>query len=381
METSVEAQPQAPERPEQMLDNKSILVTGGTGSFGQKFVRNLLDNHSPARIVVYSRDEMKQWNMQNDLKDHPKKGLVRFFIGDVRDKDRLHRAFSGIDFVIHAAALKIVPAAEYNPFEFIKTNIMGAMNVIDCAIDQKVRRVIALSTDKACNPINLYGATKLCSDKLFVAGNSYSRAPGTRFAVVRYGNVMGSRGSVIPLFWSLRHNEELPITDENMTRFMISLDMGVDLVLHALKDSVGGEIYVRKIPSMRVVDLAKTIAPRARLKIVGIRPGEKMHEQMISPEDAEHTYEYGNHYKILPNLHDWHLDPKRIGNGRKCPTGFCYSSDKNQEWMTTATLKEWLADEYGRENVDLPLGIPSHEKGWSSSLQESAPRNKADFEI
>ena len=334
-------------RGRRMLDNKSILITGGTGSFGQKLVRRILARHDNCRIVVYSRDEMKQWNMANDFADHPKKHLLRFFLGDVRDRDRLYRAFSGIDYVVHAAALKIVPAAEYNPFEFIKTNINGAMNVIDCAIDQGVRRVIALSTDKACNPINLYGATKLCSDKLFVAGNSYSGAVATRFAVVRYGNVMGSRGSVIPLFRSLRDSGELPITDAAMTRFMITLEQAVEMVLHAMKNAVGGEIYVKKIPSMRVVDIARAVAPQAKLKIVGIRPGEKMHEQMISQEDAATTYEYPEYFKILPNIHNWKLDPNRIKDGKKCEPGFCYSSEQNKSWMTDGALKAWLAQEYG----------------------------------
>jgi UDP-N-acetylglucosamine 4,6-dehydratase/5-epimerase len=329
-----------------MYDNKSVLITGGTGSFGQRLVRTLLERHDNCRIVVFSRDEMKQWNMANDFKDHPKRHLLRFFLGDVRDKDRLHRAFSGIDYVVHAAALKIVPAAEYNPFEFIKTNVMGAMNVIDCAIDQNVKKVVALSTDKACNPINLYGASKLCSDKLFVAGNSYSRADATRFAVVRYGNVMGSRGSVIPLFRSLRGSGELPITDEGMTRFMITLEQGVAMVLLAMRDAVGGEIYVRKIPSMRVVDIARTVAPDATLKIVGVRPGEKLHEQMISVEDAVTTYEYPEHFKILPNIHDWATDPTRIKDGTKCPSGFVYSSELNPSWMTRAELLGWLAREY-----------------------------------
>lgn len=367
-----------------MLNHKSILVTGGTGSFGQKFIKHVLEHYEPSRIVVYSRDEMKQWNMANDLKDHPKKGLLRFFLGDVRDKERLHRALDGIDYVVHAAALKIVPAAEYNPFEFIKTNINGAMNIIDCAIDQKVKKVIALSTDKACNPVNLYGATKLCSDKLFVAGNSYSRANSTRFAVVRYGNVMGSRGSVIPLFWSLRGKGELPITDERMTRFMISLDQGVEMVMHAMKDSVGGEIYVRKIPSMKVTEVARTVAPKAELKMVGIRPGEKLHEQMISHEDAATAYEYDKYFKILPSINDWHLDPKRIGNGKKCEPGFCYSSETNSEWMSQADLRTWLVGEYGRENVEFPRPalVPSA-RDWVPSARAAVPSRSmaADFEI
>ena len=332
-----------------MLDSKSILITGGTGSFGQKLVRAVLERYDNCRVVVFSRDEMKQWNMANDFKGHPKSHLLRFFLGDVRDKDRLHRAFSGIDYVVHAAALKIVPAAEYNPFEFIKTNINGAMNVIDCAIDQNVKKVIALSTDKACNPINLYGATKLCSDKLFVAGNSYSRPDSTRFAVVRYGNVMASRGSVIPLFRSLRGTGELPITDERMTRFMITLDEGVNMVLHAMKDAVGGEIYVKKIPSMRLVDIARAVAPECKLKIIGIRPGEKLHEQMISPEDAISTYEYPEYFKILPNIHNWKADPHRIKDGKPCAPGFCYSSDLNTSWLPAAELKLWLRAEFGED--------------------------------
>jgi UDP-N-acetylglucosamine 4,6-dehydratase (inverting) len=327
------------------LNGKSILVTGGTGSFGQKFIRMTLDRYTPSRVVVYSRDEMKQWDMANSLKNHPKKDLIRFFIGDVRDKDRLHRAMSGIDYVIHAAALKIVPAAEYNPFEAIKTNINGAMNVIDCAIDQKVKRVVALSTDKACNPVNLYGATKLCSDKLFVAGNSYGGHGDTRFAVVRYGNVMGSRGSIIPLFLSLAKSGEIPVTDVRMTRFMITLDQGVEMVWHALGNAVGGEIYVRKIPSMKLPDVARACAPDAKIKIIGVRPGEKLHEQMISVEDSEHTWEYKTHYKILPSINDWNKDPRRIGNGRKCPDGFFYTSDNNTEWMGIRELRSWIVKE------------------------------------
>lgn len=329
-----------------MLTNSSILITGGTGSFGKKFIKMTLQKYRPARIVVYSRDEMKQWDMANEFKDHPAKNRIRFFIGDVRDKDRLHRAMSGIDYVVHAAALKIVPVGEYNPFEVIKTNINGAMNVIDAAIDQGVKSVVALSTDKACNPINLYGATKLCSDKLFVAGNAYSRAGSTRFSVVRYGNVMGSRGSVIPLFRSLRDTGTLPITDPNMTRFMITLEQGVDLVWLAMHDSVGGEIYVKKIPSMKLMDVAKVIAPEAQIQIVGIRPGEKLHEQMISVEDSQYAYEYPDHYKILPLINDWSLDPMRIGHGRKLKAGFSYSSETNTEWLAPADLKRWMDKEY-----------------------------------
>lgn len=334
-----------------MLNGKTILVTGGTGSFGQKFIRMTLERYRPQRIIVYSRDEMKQWNMANEFQAVDKENVVRYFIGDVRDKERLHRAFNEVEFVVHAAATKIVPTAEYNPFECIKTNIMGAMNVIDCAIEQKVNRIVALSTDKACNPINLYGATKLCSDKLFVSGNSYSGRQDTRFSVVRYGNVMGSRGSVIPLFRSLAKTGELPITDPRMTRFMITLEQGVELVWHALQDSVGGEIYVRKIPSMKVVDVAKAIAPEARQKVIGIRPGEKLHEQMISVEDSYYTYEFDDHYKILPAIHNWSKDAVRIGNGRKVEEGFCYSSDNNRQWMQTSELRAWYEQEFGRSQA------------------------------
>jgi UDP-N-acetylglucosamine 4,6-dehydratase (inverting) len=325
-----------------MFDGQTILVTGGTGSFGRKFLRMTLERCSPARIIVYSRDEMKQWNLEQELASHPKRDLIRFFLGDVRDRDRLLRAMTGVQYLVHAAAIKIVPVAEYNPFEAVKTNVLGAMNVIDCAIASGVKRVVALSTDKACNPINLYGATKLCSDKMFVAGNSYSGSHGTRFAVVRYGNVMGSRGSVIPLFRSLKPGTEVPITDERMTRFMITLEQGVELVWTAFENLVGGEIYVKKIPSMKVVDIAKTIVPDARLKIIGIRPGEKLHEQMISREDSYYSYSYPGYYKILPSIHKWSEDPGRIGDGQRCPEDFCYSSDTNSEWMKPAELRAWL---------------------------------------
>jgi UDP-N-acetylglucosamine 4,6-dehydratase (inverting) len=327
---------------QRMFDGQTILITGGTGSFGRKFLRMTLDRWSPARIIVYSRDEMKQWSFEQELAQHPKRHLVRFFLGDVRDRERLLRAMIGVTHVVHAAAIKIVPVAEYNPFEAVKTNVMGAMNVIDCAIGAGVSRVVALSTDKACNPINLYGATKLCSDKLFVAGNSYSGSHGTRFAVVRYGNVMGSRGSVIPLFRSLPKGAVVPITDERMTRFMITLEQGVELVWHAFENLVGGEIYVKKIPSMRVVDIAKVVVPDAKLQIIGIRPGEKLHEQMISREDSYYSYEYPGHYKILPSIHKWSEDPGRIGDGKRCSEDFCYSSDTNSDWMKPADLRAWL---------------------------------------
>lgn len=329
-----------------MLKNSSILITGGTGSFGHTFVPMTLARYNPSRLVVFSRDEMKQWEM---AKLYGGDDRVRFFIGDVRDQNRLLRALDGIDYVVHAAATKIVPTAEYNPFECVKTNILGAMNLIDACIDRGVKRVVALSTDKASSPINLYGATKLASDKLFVAGNSYVGSKATRFGVVRYGNVMGSRGSVIPFFSSLSFSGILPITDERMTRFMITLEQSVNLVWHALDDMVGGEIYVKKIPSMKVVDIARVIAPKAELKIIGIRPGEKLHEQMLGTEDAPFAYDYDGYYKILPAIHGWANDPNRIKNGIKVPDGFSYSSDTNSEWMGLETLKTWL--EINKEKI------------------------------
>jgi UDP-N-acetylglucosamine 4,6-dehydratase len=326
-----------------MLTNSSILVTGGTGSFGQKFVRMTLDKYNPKRLIIFSRDEMKQWDMAARFKQDPR---LRYFIGDIRDRDRLYRALDGVDYVVHAAAMKIVPVAEYNPFECIKTVVNGAMNVVDACIDVGVKRCVALSTDKACSPINLYGASKLCSDKIFVAGNSYAGSRATRFSVVRYGNVMGSRGSIIPYFRSLAHTGRLPITDRRMTRFMISLDQGVELVWSAFDDMVGGEIYVKKIPSMKVTDIADTIAPGAKLDEIGIRPGEKLHEMMISCEDARTTYEYDSYYKILPQIHDWSDDVIRIKDGKHCPEGFAYASDTNAEWMTPGELRDWMKEEY-----------------------------------
>jgi UDP-N-acetylglucosamine 4,6-dehydratase (inverting) len=323
-----------------MLTGKSILVTGGTGSFGNTFVPLTLAKYNPRKIIIFSRDEMKQWEMAKRFQGDPR---VRFFIGDVRDRERLYRALDGVDYVVHAAATKIVPTAEYNPFECVKTNVNGAMNVVDACIDKGVKRVVALSTDKASSPVNLYGATKLASDKLFVAGNSYAGGHETRFAVVRYGNVMGSRGSVIPFFMSIKDTGVLPITDARMTRFMISLEQGVELVWHALDDMVGGEIYVKKIPSMKVVDLARVVAPEARQELVGIRPGEKLHEQMIGPEDSFHTFEYDEHYKILPAINGWDGDANRIKDGRKVAEGFSYTSDNNPEWMTPGELQAWIA--------------------------------------
>jgi UDP-N-acetylglucosamine 4,6-dehydratase (inverting) len=322
-----------------MLTNSTILITGGTGSFGNTFVPMTLAKYNPKKIIIFSRDEMKQWDMAKKFDGDPR---VRFFIGDIRDKDRLYRALDGVHYVVHAAATKIVPTAEYNPFECVKTNVNGAMNLIDACIDKGIKRVVALSTDKASSPINLYGATKLASDKLFIAGNSYAGGHDTRFAVVRYGNVMGSRGSVIPLFMSIKDKGVLPITDPRMTRFMISLEEGVELVWHAFEDMEGGEIYVKKIPSMKVTDLARVVAPEAKHELVGIRPGEKLHEQMIGPEDAYYTYEYLEHFKILPVINNWSSDPARIKNGIKVAEDFIYASDNNARWMSDADLQHWI---------------------------------------
>jgi len=313
-----------------MLANKTILITGGTGSFGHTFVPMTLARFNPKKLIIYSRDEMKQWEMAKKFQGDPR---VRFFIGDVRDRERLYRALDGVDHVVHAAATKIVPTAEYNPFECVKTNVLGAMNLIDACIDKGIKRVVALSTDKASSPVNLYGATKLASDKLFVAGNSYAGGHDTRFAVVRYGNVMGSRGSVIPFFLSIRDKGELPITDARMTRFMITLEQGVELVWHAFDDMVGGEIYVKKIPSMKVSDLATAVAPEATQKVVGIRPGEKLHEMMISQDDARTTVDLGDRYAIEPAFVEYrrkaHADTHPMA-----PENFAYSSDSNDEWLS-----------------------------------------------
>jgi UDP-N-acetylglucosamine 4,6-dehydratase (inverting) len=322
-----------------MLKNKRILITGGTGSFGNAFIPMTLKKFNPREIIVFSRDEMKQWDMALRYQNEKR---LKFVVGDVRDKSRLVQVMQGVDHVVHAAATKIVPTAEYNPAECIKTNINGAMNVIDACSEAGVKTVVALSTDKASNPVNLYGATKLASDKLFSASNPMNGCDGPRFSVVRYGNVMGSRGSVIPFFMSLRDKGELPITDVEMTRFMISLEDGVKLVWHAFEDMLGGEIYVKKIPSMKVVDIAKTIAPNAKHNIIGIRPGEKLHEQMIGSEDAPHTYEYEGYYKILPAINSWSEDPKRVGNGKKVEPGFRYTSGLNSEWMSVEDLHEWI---------------------------------------
>ena len=324
-----------------MLRQSTILITGGTGSFGKKFVQMTLERYNPKCIIIFSRDEMKQWEMAEKYIGDER---VKFIIGDVRDKERISRSLDGIDFVVHAAATKIVPTAEYNPSECVKTNIIGAMNIIDACTDKNVKKTVALSTDKASNPINLYGATKLASDKLFVAGSSNLGLDKTQFSVVRYGNVMGSRGSVIPFFLQKKSEGVLPITDNRMTRFMISLEEGVKLVWHAFEDMLGGEIYVKKIPSMTITDIAKAVAPAAEQKIIGIRPGEKLHEQMIGVEDAPHTFEYDEYFKILPAIHNWSKDSKRIKNGKAVPENFIYSSDNNKEWMNAEELAVWIEE-------------------------------------
>ncbi len=319
------------------LNGKTILVTGGTGSFGKFFIKSVLERFSPKRLIVFSRDELKQFEMQQEFTDPS----LRFFIGDVRDKDRLYRAFDGVDYIIHAAALKQVPAAEYNPFEFIKTNVMGAQNIIDVAIDLGVKKVVALSTDKACNPANLYGATKLCSDKLFISGNSYSGESGARFSVVRYGNVAGSRGSVIPFFMKMKETGILPITDERMTRFWITLEESVNLVLLAMEKMSGGEIFVPKIPSSTVLDIAKAVSPESKVEVVGIRPGEKLHESLISTEEGRMTFEYDDYYIIRPNFPWWTLNDRCKG-GREVDKDFVYSSDTNSNWLSVEDLREMI---------------------------------------
>ena len=321
------------------LKNSSILITGGTGSFAKTFIPMTIQKYNPRRLVIYSRDEMKQWDMSEEYRDNQ---AIEFIIGDVRDRSRLNRALDGIDYVVHAAATKIVPTAEYNPFECVKTNVIGAMNIIDACIDKNVKKVVALSTDKASNPINLYGATKLAADKLFIAANSEKRDNRTSFSVVRYGNVMGSRGSVIPFFISKIKSKKIPITDIRMTRFMITLEQGVDLVWTAFNDMYGGEIFVKKIPSMTITDIAEAVAPKIAHEIIGIRPGEKIHEQMIGIEDAPYTYEYNGYYKILPMLNNWHEDTKRISNGSPVDSDFIYSSDKNSDWMSVKELSDWV---------------------------------------
>lgn len=324
-----------------MLNNKSILITGGTGSFGKAFTSYVLENFNPKKIIIYSRDEFKQFVMQNEFKEYAAK--LRFFIGDVRDKERLTRAFEGVDYVIHAAALKQVPACEYNPAEAIKTNIHGAQNVIDAALDSRVKKVVALSTDKAVNPVNLYGGTKLVSDKLFIAANAYAGSKEISFSIVRYGNVAGSRGSVIPFFHSIVKNggKELPITDYRMTRFWISLRQGVELVIKALEESKGGETFISKIPSFKITDLAEAMVPGCKTCEVGIREGEKLHEIMVTSEDAPNTYEYDKHFIIFPQI-IWSEARRAVPTGKRVPEGFSYSSDNNSEWLTVDEIRQLL---------------------------------------
>ncbi|MHC4400244.1 MAG: UDP-N-acetylglucosamine 4,6-dehydratase (inverting) [Planctomycetota bacterium] len=327
-----------------MLDGKSVLVTGGTGSFGHQFAQTVLGRYRPRRLIVFSRDELKQHEMRDRFNARVY-GCLRYFIGDVRDRQRLYRAFDGVDVVVHAAALKQVPSCEYNPLEAVKTNVLGAANVIDAAIDRRVSRVIALSTDKAANPVNLYGATKLCSDKLLVGANHYAGEHRTRFAVVRYGNVMGSRGSVVPLFRRMRSGGVLPITDPRMTRFWITLGQGVDFVLSSLRQMAGGEIFVPKIPSIRIVDLAGAIAPECRTKTVGIRPGEKLHETLVSEDDARCALEYASHYVVLPDpLSTEFTRPNEPEGGVPCPEGFRYSSDTNTSWLSIEQLRRMIGE-------------------------------------
>ena len=329
-----------------MLDGKTILVTGGTGSFGNAFTAHILKRNSPKKIIIYSRDEYKQFIMRDKLREH--EDVMRYFIGDVRDKDRLRRAFDGVDYVIHAAAMKQVPACEYNPNEAIKTNIHGAMNVIEAALDTGVSRVIALSTDKAVNPINLYGGTKLVSDKLFVAANAYAGFKDIRFSVVRYGNVAGSRGSVIPFFADIIKNggKELPITDYRMTRFWISLEEGVDLVIKALRESRGGETFIAKIPSFKVTDLAQAMLPSCEMPEVGIREGEKLHEVMITREDSLRTYEYDRHYIIYPHM-DWKSSDDILPGGKLVAPEFEYSSESNEQWLGKGELERLVMENGG----------------------------------
>lgn len=331
-----------------MLNNKTILVTGGTGSFGHQFVDYVLKNYKPKKIIIYSRDEYKQFVMDNEYKEY--RDILRFFIGDVRDEGRLKRAMNGVDYVIHAAALKQVPACEYNPIEAIKTNINGAVNVINASLDAGVKKVVALSTDKSVNPINLYGGTKLVSDKLFIAANSYSGENGTIFSIVRYGNVAGSRGSVIPFFDNIIKNggTELPITDYRMTRFWISLEEGVKLVIKALEESRGGETFISKIPSFKITDLAQAMLPGCEMPEVGIREGEKLHEIMITTEDSLHTYEYEKHFIVYPQMNFWN-ESKVIPGGNKLEYGFSYSSGNNSEWYNVEDLKKLLKEQYYNE--------------------------------
>lgn len=316
--------------------SKNILITGGTGSFGERFVNHSLKKNLYNKIVIYSRDEMKQWEMKNNYKDN----RLDFIIGDIRDKNRLENSLHNIDYILHCAATKIVPTAEYNPVECIKTNILGAANLVEAVKNTSIKKVVALSTDKASNPINLYGASKLASDKLFIAANSDNL--NNKFSVVRYGNVLNSRGSVVPFFNSIPKNKPIPITDKKMTRFLITFEIAIEQVKHAFKDMIGGEIYVKKLPSIKIMDLAKAIRPNSKIKLIGIRPGEKIHEQMISSDESMHTYEYNDYYKILPNLYNWNKDKKRIKKGKKVKDNFEYISSTNDEWLDSNQIKQWI---------------------------------------
>ena len=326
-----------------MLNNKVILITGGTGSFGKKFIAAVFKQYKPRQVIVYSRDELKQFEMREMF--HTEKFPIKYFIGDVRDRERLYRVAHGVDFIVHAAALKQVPTAEFNPFETVKTNILGAQNVIEAALENDVKKVVALSTDKACNPINLYGATKLASDKMFAAANHWQGSHNTAFSVVRYGNVVGSRGSVIPFFLKKKEEGVLPITDERMTRFWITLDQGVQFVLDSLNRMHGGELFVPQIPSMNIMDLAKAIAPEAEIDIIGTRPGEKIHEVMISSDDAINTLEFDSYFIIQP-AHPWwdNLEYIKINGGRQVEDGFTYSSGNNTQWLTVEELRKMISD-------------------------------------
>ena len=326
-----------------MLTGKNILITGGTGSFGKKCLEMIFKRYNPNKVIIYSRDEFKQSVMKTEYADKVDMSKVRFFIGDVRDRERLYRAFDNVDYVIHAAAMKQVPTCEYNPMEAIKTNIHGAQNVIDAALDRKVKKVVALSTDKAVNPINLYGGTKLVSDKLFIAANAYTGTNGTIFSVVRYGNVAGSRGSIIPIFKKMIEEgaTELPITDIRMTRFWITLEQGVELVFKALEESKGGETYISKIPSFKITDLAEAMLPGTGIKEIGIREGEKLHEIMVTVEDSMTTYEYEKHYIVYPQF-DWSPHKRGLITGKKVADGFAYSSDNNTEWLTVEEIRELI---------------------------------------
>ena len=326
-----------------LLDDKVILVTGGTGSFGKCFTRYVMEHYAPKKVIIYSRDEFKQWMMQEEFKQYADR--LRFFIGDVRDLERMRRAFDGVDYVVHAAALKQVPACEYNPNEAIKTNIHGAMNVIEAALDTGVKKVVALSTDKAVNPVNLYGGTKLVSDKLFIAANAYVGSKDLNFSIVRYGNVAGSRGSIIPVFRNVIQNggRKLPITDPRMTRFWISLSQGVQLVIKALEEAKGGETFISKIPSFKVTDLAEAMLPGCEIEVIGIRPGEKLHEVMVTPEDSFNTYEYEKHFIVYPQM-TWNNKQQPDRSGKKVEEGFSYSSGSNTEWLSVEDIRARLRE-------------------------------------